>query len=137
MASRAMSGRPATFGLLEKTLRFRIMASAGSWNTPVVVGGRGTGTAPGVASVSRAAAGKFLVTLEDGYAKLVTAHATYQGSGDAEDLVAQIGVPANVGTSTPVLLMIKTKAGAANTDPATTDANTAIHVDLTFEDSSG
>lgn len=142
MASRSMSSVPPyTFGLLEKKLAFRIVAN-GSWATPIVVGGRGTnaiqaafGNGLGVTSVAQTAAGKFTVTLDDPYAKLVTAQATYQGSGDAEDLVAQVGVISNVGTSTPVTIVIKTKTGAANTNPGTVDANTSISVDLLFEDS--
>jgi len=144
MASRTMSGRTMTFGLQEKAIRFRIMAGGGSWATPVIVGGRGThptlagqGVAPGVAQVIKSGAGKFTITLEDAFARLVTAQASYQGSGDAEDLVAQVGQILNVGTSSPVVLAIKTKAGAANTDPATSDANTSISVDLVFEDSNG
>lgn len=145
MSSRTMSGRTKTFGIDEKLIRFRIMASAGSWATPVLVGGRGSnasiagaGNAEGAnftGGVVRTAAGKFTVTLDDAYNKLVTAQATYQGSGDAEDLVAQIGVVSNAQTSTPLTIVIKTKTGAVNTDPATTDINTSINVDLVFEDS--
>jgi len=133
---------PYTFGILEKVLRFRIVAN-GSWATPIIVGGRGVnttfpsfGNGLGVTSVAQTAAGKFTVTLDDAYSKLVTAQATYQGSGDAEDLVAQVGVISNIGTSTPVTIVIKTKTGAVNTNPGTVDANTSINVDLTFEDSS-
>lgn len=142
MSSRTMSGRTMTFGIQEKAIRFRIMASAGSWTTPVIVGGRGAsasiagaGIADGVTSVVRTAAGKFTVTLDDAYAKLGTAQATYQGSGDAEDISAQVGVISNLGTSTPTTLVVKTKTGTVNTDPATTDVNTSINVDLVFEDS--
>jgi hypothetical protein len=132
---------PYTFGLLEKRLSFRIMANA-AWTSPVAVAGRGSsaiiagaGNAIGVTSVARTAAGKYTIQLDDAYAKLVTAQATYQGSGDAEDISAQIGVIANVGTSTPVTIVVKTKTGTVNTDPATTDVNTSINVDLVFEDS--
>lgn len=141
MASRTMSGRTMSFGVQEKAIRFRIMANL-AWTAPVLVGGRGTnptlanqGIPAGVASVVRTAAGKFTVTLEDAYSRLVTAQATYQGSGDAEDLVAQIGAISNLGTSTPTTIVVKTKTAGANTDPATFDANTSINVDLVFEDS--
>jgi|SRR3954471_18884414 len=147
MSSRTMSGRVMTFGVQEKAIRFRIMAGSGAnWNTPIAVGGRGTqansnllglGIAPGVASVARTAAGKFTVTLEDAYARLVTAQASYQSSSDAEDLVAQVGAIANLGTATPATIVIKTKAIGVNADPGTQDQNTSINVDLVFEDSVG
>ncbi len=144
MSSRTMSGRTQSFGIQQKAIRFRIMASAGSWTTPVIVGGRGAsasiagaGIADGVTSVVRNSAGKFTVTLDDSYAKLETFQVSYQGSGDAEDIVAQAGVVSNLATSasTPVTVVVKTKTGGANTDPGTTDVNTSINVDLVFEDS--
>ncbi len=147
MASRLMSGNSSTFGILEKQLNFRIMAgplSAPSWTTPVVVGGPGEnpgssalGIARGVASVAQTAAGKFTVTLEDSYAKLVSLQATYSCSGDTADIYAQAGVVSNLGTSTPVTLVVKTKTAGTNTNPATTDVDTSISVSVTFEDSDG
>lgn len=142
MASRTMGNvPPLTFGLLEKLIRFRIVAN-GAWTTPIIVAGRGVnatfptfGNGIGVTSVVRTGAGKFTVTLDDPYSKLVTAQATYQGSGDAEDISAQVGVITGIGTSAPVTIVIKTKTGTVNTDPGTVDANTSISVDLTFEDS--
>ncbi len=145
MASRLMSGRTMTFGIQEKQLNFRIVAgplSAPSWATPVVVGGPGEnpgnvalGYARGVASVAQTAAGKFTVTLEDSYSKVDTVQATFSCSGDAVDIYAQGGVMANLGSATPTTLVVKTKTGATNTNPATTDLDTYISVSVTFEDS--
>ena len=146
MSSRAMSSKSTySFGLLEKCIRLRIYAGAGSWATPFLAAGRGINTnnaafgvpdgAGAAGAVTRLSAGKFQITLDDAYLKLVTAQATYAGSGDAEDLVAQVGLIGNLGTSTPTTVIVKTKTGAVNTDPGTTDANTFIAVDLVFEDS--
>jgi hypothetical protein len=145
MSSRTMSGRPNTFGIQEKQLNFRIVAgplSAPSWTTPVVIGGPGensgnaaVGIARGVASVAQTAAGKFTVTLEDTYAKLTGIQATFSCSGDAVDIYAQGGAMTNLASTTPVTLVVKTKTGAVNTNPATTDLDTYISVSVTFEDS--
>jgi hypothetical protein len=139
VASRTLSLHSRrTFGLNEKQLSFRIIAgpaAAPLWATPVAVGGGGSGVARGVASVSRLAVGKFLITLEDAYAKLCSAHFSASSSDDAAPLGAQGGVIANVGTSTPVTVIVKTKSGAGNADPVTVDADTHIDVDLVFEDS--
>lgn len=134
-----------TFGVQEKALRFRIVAgplSAPSWTTPVVIGGPGensgnvaVGVARGVASVAQTAAGKFTVTLEDSYAKVTSVQATFSCSGDAVDIYAQGGVMSNLGTSTPVTLVVKTKTGGTNTNPATTDLDTYISLAVVFEDS--
>lgn len=145
MASRTMSGRTMTFGIQEKALNFRILAgplSAPSWTTPVVVGGPGEnsgnvalGVARGVASVAQTAAGKFTVTLEDSYSKISSLQATFSCSGDAVDIYAQSGAITNLGSSTPATVVVKTKTGAVNTNPATTDTDTYISVTITFEDS--
>jgi hypothetical protein len=136
MASRTLSLHSRrTFGLNEKQLSFRIQALAGSWNPPALVGGGGTGVARGVASVVRMAAGKFLITLEDAYAKLCSAHYSFSTSDDAANMYAQGGLVMAVGTSTPVSLIVKTKVAGANTDPALFDGDTHIDVDLVFEDS--
>lgn len=132
-----------SFGILEKKVTCRIIAN-GSWATPILVGSRGTnatiagaGNAMGCASVAQTAAGKFTITLDDTYLKLVGVQATYSGSGDAEDLYAQGGIVSNLATpGSPITVVIKTKTGAANTNPGTTDVNTYINVHLEFEDSS-
>jgi hypothetical protein len=85
--------------------------------------------------VTRLAAGKFLITLEDTYAKLCSAHFSASSSDDAAVLGAQGGAIMGVGTSTPVSLIVKSKAGAGNADPATVDSDTHIDIDLVFEDS--
>jgi hypothetical protein len=95
----------------------------------------------GVASVVLSATGKYLVTLNDSYFKVVEAIAQYQCAGDAVDLYAQLGDFANVqhgpsfiGTKgQPVTFVVKTKTGGANTDSAAA-AQTCIFVAVTFED---
>lgn len=95
----------------------------------------------GVASVVLSATGKYLVTLNDSYFKVVKAMAQYQCAGDAVDLYAQLGDFANVqhgpsfiGTKgQPVTFVVKTKTGATNTDSAAA-AQTCIFVEVVFED---
>lgn len=95
----------------------------------------------GVASVTLAATGKFLVTLNDSYFKVVEAIATYQDSADNVDLYAQLGDFANIqhgpsfiGTKgQPVTFVVKLKTGTANTN-VTAGNQVCIFVSVTFED---
>jgi hypothetical protein len=88
-----------------------------------------------VTSVAQTAAGKFTVTLDDSYLKLSAVQATFSCSGDAVDIYAQAGVTSNLGSATPTTLVVKTKTGAVNTNPGTTDVDTYISVTVIFEDS--
>lgn len=96
----------------------------------------------GVASVSRSAAGKFLVTLNESYYKVINAQATVQvGGSDTVDLYPQIGNFNNVyhngalvGTAgQPTTFEVKLKTGTANTDIAAA-TQTCVFVDVIFED---
>jgi hypothetical protein len=96
----------------------------------------------GVANVTRDSAGKFLVTLTEGYYLLANCQATYQSALDNADIYAQLGDFANVhhkgglpvGTpGLPVTFFVKLKTGATNTDVGVA-TQTCIFVDVTFED---
>ena len=87
----------------------------------------------GVATITRAAAGRFLITLQDTYKRLISASATVQMAA-ATDLVAQIGTVANVGTTSAVTVIVRLNAAATETDMAA-DANNSVSVSLDFDDS--
>ena len=96
----------------------------------------------GVAGVVYTAAGKFTVTLNEGYYKPIAFAATVQCNGDAVDLYAQLGDFNNVGRHNgaargtpgqPTTFVVKLKTGATNTDAAAA-AQTAVFFDVTFED---
>jgi hypothetical protein len=96
----------------------------------------------GVASITRDSAGKFFVTLTEGYYLLSNCQATYQSALDNADIYAQLGEFNNVhhkggavvGTpGLPVTFFVKLKTGATNTDVGVAP-QTCIFVDLTFED---
>lgn len=96
----------------------------------------------GVASVVRSAAGKFLVTLTEGYYKVANLQATFQCAGDAVDIYAQGGDFNNLGNHNgvaigtpgqPTTFVVKLKTGSTNTDVVAAP-QTCIFVDVTFED---
>lgn len=133
MASNVMSQGPKCFLIDPKLVTLRIYPNGAGVPTFDHEGG--------VASVVLSATGKFLVTLNDSYFKLVKATAQYQDAGDAVDLYAQIGEFANIqhgpsfiGTKgQPVTFVVKLKTGATNTNAAAA-AQTCILVDVLFED---
>lgn len=87
----------------------------------------------GVASIVRnGTAGVWLITLQDSYKRLLSAQATIQMT-TATDLVPQIGDVANLGTATPVTLIVRANAVATPTDIAA-NANNSITVTLIFDD---
>ena len=87
----------------------------------------------GVASIVRnGTAGVWLITLQDSYKRLLSAQATIQMS-TATDLVPQIGDVANLGTATPVTLIVRANAVATPTDIAA-NANNSISLSLIFDD---
>lgn len=90
----------------------------------------------GVTSVALTATGKFTVTLTGQYWKLRAGHCTYGTSADDVDLYAQLGVIANLASSSAVTVVVKLKTGATNTDAAAAGADNRICVTLEFEDSS-
>ena len=88
----------------------------------------------GIASVSRSAAGKFLVTFEHSYQALAVAQLTAHLTSDVVDSVAQGGDVSNLGTSSAATAVVKIKAGTSNTD-LTADPDNWIGCTYVFEDS--
>lgn len=96
----------------------------------------------GVTSVERSSAGKFLITLDQGYYRVRNAQATFQTEEDNRDMFAQIGLVNNVnhngvqvGTAgQPTTVEVRLKTATANTD-VVAGAQRCIFVDLEFEDS--
>jgi hypothetical protein len=88
----------------------------------------------GVDSVARSAAGKFLVTLKDGYYAAGPAVGTLQHASDATDGYVQCGAISNYGTSTPATIVVKVKGGSANKDFALA-STTFVNVWIPAEDS--
>jgi hypothetical protein len=87
----------------------------------------------GVASIVRnGTAGEWLITLQDSYKRLLSAQATIQ-MASATDLVPQFAAIANVGTTSPVTLLLRANAGATPTDIAA-NANNSVSVTLLFDD---
>lgn len=80
-------------------------------------------------TVARTGAGDYLVTFTAAFAYLLQAQACVEvNSGAAVDMYAQIGAftPGAAGAAT---LQIRTETGAADTDPAATDA---VHFEATL-----
>lgn len=88
--------------------------------------------AKGVATIARSAQGVFLITLQNSYKTLLFADAKVQLS-TAADLVAQIGDVSNLGTITPVTVVVRLNAVATPTDMAA-NANNSVLVNLIFDD---
>ena len=88
----------------------------------------------GVASVTRTAQGTFLITLSHAYKRLVSYKAAVQHTTVA-NLIPQFGDISNVGTNTPVTVVVRLVAVATATDMAAND-NNSVSVELTFSDSS-
>ncbi len=87
----------------------------------------------GVSSIVRnGTAGEWLITLQDSYKRLLSAQATIQ-MATATDLVPQFATIANVGTTSPVTLILRANTGATPTDIAA-NANNSIFVSLVFDD---
>jgi hypothetical protein len=87
----------------------------------------------GVASIVRnGTAGVWLITLRDSYKRLLSAQATIQMT-TATDLVPQIGDVSNLGTTSPVTLIVRANAGATPTDIAA-NSNNSVSLTLLFDD---
>jgi hypothetical protein len=92
-----------------------------------LVGGKG------VASVARnATAGVWLITLQDSYKKLLSKWGSIQ-MASATDLTFQFGTIANLGTTSPVTVLVRANAVATPTDIAA-NANNSVSVTLRFSD---
>lgn len=87
---------------------------------------------PGLASVARSTNGVYLLTLQDTYRRLISKQASVQ-MATATDLVPQFGAISNVGSATPVTVVVRVNAGATPTDVAA-DAANSVSVQLCFSD---
>ena len=87
---------------------------------------------PGLASVAWTSTGVFTLTLQDTYRRLISKQLTLQMNA-ATDLTAQFGAVSNVGSATPVTVVVRTLAAATPTDIAA-NANNSISVQLCFSD---
>ncbi len=87
-----------------------------------------------VASVARGATGVFNITLQDEYYRIAHVSALYCSTADNEDIYAQGGTMANLGTGTAAVITVKLKTAANNVD-VTADAAKFISVGIIFEDS--
>jgi hypothetical protein len=95
----------------------------------------------GVASVVRSNTGKFLVTLSEGYYKVIDCQVSFQDASDGLDLLPQLGDfnnvnhnGAQIGTAgLPTTFVVKLKNGTSNADRIAA-AQTAIFVSVVFED---
>lgn len=135
MASRSLK-RGLTNGVQRKTIVFRFFPQ-GTSQTPLTTAA-GTLRDPGglVANVTRTAtAGKFTVTMNDPYYRVINITPTVQLAGDTTDLTAQWGTISNEGTSSPLQFVVRLLTGAANTDMSA-NANNSVGVTLEVEDSS-
>jgi hypothetical protein len=86
----------------------------------------------GVASIVLTTTGVWTITLQDSYKRLLSAQATIQ-MASATDLVPQFGTVSNLGTATPVTVVLRANAAATPTDIAA-NANNSISVTLIFDD---
>jgi hypothetical protein len=116
-----------TLALKPRTLHIRFFPDTAS---PPTYSAQDT---KGVASIVLSTTGVWLITLKDTYKRLLSAHATIQMT-TATDLVPQIGDVANLGTATPVTVVVRANAVATPTNIAA-NANNSISVTLTFDDS--
>lgn len=88
-----------------------------------------------VNNVTRTAtAGKFTVTMNDTYYRVIHIDPDIQLAGDTTDLTAQAGTVSNEGTSTPLQFVIRLLTANVNTDMAA-DPNNSVMVTLEVEDS--
>ncbi len=86
----------------------------------------------GVTSIVLTTTGVWTITLQDSYKRLLSAQATIQ-MASATDLVPQFGAVSNLGTATPVTVVLRANAVATPTDIAANAAN-SISVTLIFDD---
>jgi hypothetical protein len=135
MSSRQYKGH-VTNGVRRRVIVFRFFPQ-GSSVTPLTTAA-GTLRDPGgfVANVTRTAtAGKFTVTMNDAFYRVIAISPNLQVVGDTTDLDAQVGTITNEGTSTPLQFVIRLLTATTNTDLAA-DPNNSIGVQLEVEESS-
>jgi hypothetical protein len=122
-----MNPAPKVFEAESKTIRGRFFPQGASAPTVPAASNRG------VASITRTAAGTFLITLSDAYRRLISAQATVQHT-TAVNLVPQFGDVSNIGTSSPATFVLRLNAVATATDMAA-NANNSVAYELEFADS--
>lgn len=134
MSSRQWKGH-VTNGVRRRVLVFRFYPQGNS-TTPLTAAA-GTLRDPGgaVANVTRTAtAGKFTVTMNDPYYRVIAISPNVQLSADTTDLTAQAGDVSNEATATPLSFVIRLLTGTTNTDMAA-NANNSVMVELEVEES--
>lgn len=123
-------------GLLDRKVRTINLTffPQGASNTAYTVAAGTLVGGKGVASVARnAAAGEYLITLQDSYKKILSKYGSIQMAA-ATDLTFQFSTIANLGsTTTGVTILVRALAVATTTDIAA-NANNSISVTITFSD---
>jgi len=130
MASQFMGAKaPKCFGIDLKEINVRFF--------PTGAGVPNFESEGGVASVTRTAAGKYLITLTDSYLKLRDAQLTYRDEQDNVDIYPQLGVVSNEGTVNPITIVVKLKTATANTDVSAGAGakDRGVYCNFVFEDS--
>lgn len=134
MSSRQYKGH-VTNGVRRRVIVFRFFPQ-GSSTTPLTTAA-GTLRDPGgfVANVTRTAtAGKFIVTMNDAFYKVIAISPNVQISADTTDLTYQVGDVTNENTANPLSFVIRLLTGTTNTDMAA-NANNSVMVQLEVEES--
>jgi len=134
LSSRQYKGH-VTNGVRRRVIVFRFFPQ-GSSTTPLTTAA-GTLRDPGgfVANVTRTAtAGKFIVTMNDPYYKVICVSPAVQLSADTTDLEAQCGDLSNENTATALSFVVRLLTGTTNTDMAA-NANNSVMVQLEVEES--
>lgn len=125
----------SAFGLLDRKV-YDINLTfypQGTSNTAYTVAAGTLVGGKGVASVARnAAAGEWLITLQDPYKKLLSRWGSIQ-MASATDLNLQFATIANLGTSSAVTVLVRALAVATATDIAA-NANNSVSITLRFSD---
>jgi hypothetical protein len=127
MASRTFAESPKSLSLKPRILNIRFFPVAAADPT------YSAQDTKGVAGIALTTTGVWTITLQDPYKRLLSAQATIQ-MASATGLVPQIGTVANLGTATPVTVVVRANAVATPTDIAA-NANNSISLTLIFDDS--
>jgi hypothetical protein len=89
-----------------------------------------------VLSCVHTATGLYTFNLKNTWRKLRSCQPHYAAAGDTTDLYAQADDdPGNLGSSTPVTMVVRLKTGDTNTDPPATPNGGVLDVLFLFEDS--
>lgn len=134
MSSRQYKGH-LTNGVRRRVIVFRFYPQ-GSSTTPLTTAAGTLRDPMGcVANVTRTAtAGKFTVTMNDAFYKVIAISPNVQLSADTTDLTPQVGDVSNEGTATPLSFVVRLLTATTNTDMAA-NANNSVMVQLEVEES--